>query len=142
MRHPGEIQVGYTPVTDCHTAHISCKFAEMTEKIDRRTGKKMEDNPKMIKTGDAAIVKLIPSKPMVVEMFSEFPPLGESGVRLDQLMDYYLLMGYLRDFMLLMLFVTLVTLVKYFPFSRSPPIKNNSKLHASCISVRKSCFFI
>lgn len=81
MRHPGEIHVGYTPVTDCHTAHISCRFAEMTQKIDRRSGKKLEDNPKMIKTGDAAIVKLIPSKPMVVEKFAEFPPLGESRVQ-------------------------------------------------------------
>lgn len=78
MQHPGEIHVGYTPVTDCHTAHVSCKFAEMLEKIDRRSGKILEENPKKIKSGDAAIVQLVPSKPMVVEKFSEFPPLGES----------------------------------------------------------------
>ncbi|XP_073347687.1 elongation factor 1-alpha-like [Pagrus major] len=81
LNHPGEIHTGYAPVLDCHTAHVACKFAELVEKIDRRSGKKLEDNPKMIKTGDAAIVKLIPSKPMVVETFSEFAPLGRFAVR-------------------------------------------------------------
>merc|ERR1711977_792833 len=51
------------------------------EKVDRRTGKSTEDNPKFIKSGDAAIVKLIPSKPMCVEPFSEFAPLGRFAVR-------------------------------------------------------------
>merc|ERR1739838_42501 len=64
MNHPGEIGNGYSPVLDCHTAHIACKFSELKEKIDRRSGKKMEDFPKKVKSGDAAIVKMIPSKPM------------------------------------------------------------------------------
>ncbi|KAJ2793223.1 translation elongation factor EF-1 alpha, partial [Coemansia helicoidea] len=81
MNHPGQISAGYAPVLDCHTAHIACKFSELLEKIDRRTGKKTEDNPKFIKTGDAAIVKLIPSKPLCVEPFSEFAPLGRFAVR-------------------------------------------------------------
>merc|ERR1711956_134859 len=72
---------GYSPVLDCHTAHIACKFAEILEKVDRRTGKSTEDAPKFIKSGDAAIVKLHPSKPMCVEPFSEFPPLGRFAVR-------------------------------------------------------------
>lgn len=62
---------------DCHTAHIACKFAELKEKIDRRSGKKLEDNPKSLKSGDAAIVEMIPGKPMCVESFSEYPPLGK-----------------------------------------------------------------
>lgn len=66
---------------DCHTAHIACKFAELKEKIDRRSGKKLEDNPKHVKSGDAAIVELIPSKPMCVESFVEYPPLGRFAVR-------------------------------------------------------------
>merc|ERR1712154_525263 len=61
LNHPGEIQKGYTPVLDCHTAHIACKFDELIEKIDRRSGKKIEDNPAKIKSGDASIVKMIPS---------------------------------------------------------------------------------
>merc|ERR1719369_1038271 len=81
LNHPGQIQNGYTPVLDCHTAHIACKFTEIKEKCDRRSGKKVEDNPKSIKSGDAAIVVLTPSKPMCVEPFSDFPPLGRFAVR-------------------------------------------------------------
>merc|ERR1712029_1197540 len=55
LNHPGQISNGYSPVLDCHTAHIA---------------------PKFIKSGDAGIVELIPSKPMCVEAFSDFPPLG------------------------------------------------------------------
>ncbi|GFU14276.1 elongation factor 1-alpha [Nephila pilipes] len=81
LNHPGQIANGYTPVLDCHTAHIACKFREIKEKCDRRTGKKIEDNPKFIKSGDAAIVDLVPSKPMCVETFTDFPPLGRFAVR-------------------------------------------------------------
>lgn len=81
MNHPGQIAAGYTPVLDCHTAHIACKFAELKEKIDRRSGKTMEAFPKALKSGDAGIVEMIPSKPMCVETFSEYPPLGRFAVR-------------------------------------------------------------
>jgi len=81
LNHPGEIKAGYTPVLDCHTAHIACKFAELLEKTDRRSGKKLEDNPKSVQTNQGAIVKLIPSKPMCVETFQEYAPLGRFAVR-------------------------------------------------------------
>ncbi|KEZ43058.1 hypothetical protein SAPIO_CDS5137 [Scedosporium apiospermum] len=81
LNHPGQIGAGYAPVLDCHTAHIACKFAELLEKIDRRTGKSVENNPKFVKSGDAAIVKMVPSKPMCVESFTEYPPLGRFAVR-------------------------------------------------------------
>jgi elongation factor 1-alpha len=48
LNHPGQICQGYTPVLDCHTAHIACKFAELKEKCDRRTGKTVEDAPKVM----------------------------------------------------------------------------------------------
>merc|ERR1712222_196405 len=81
MNHPGQIMNGYAPVLDCHTSHIACKFTEIENKMDKRTGKVTEEFPKFIKSGDAAIVNLAPSKPMVVEAFSEFPPLGRFAVR-------------------------------------------------------------
>merc|ERR1711970_929615 len=81
LNHPGEIGNGYSPVLDCHTAHIACKFQELLEKIDRRSGKKMEDFPKKVKSGDAAIVRMIPSKPMCVEAFQQYAPLGRFAVR-------------------------------------------------------------
>jgi len=81
LNHPGQICNGYSPVLDCHTAHIACKFNEIKEKVDRRTGKSTESCPKFIKSGDAGIVELVPSKPMCVEAFSDFPPLGRFAVR-------------------------------------------------------------
>ena len=81
MNHPGQIMNGYAPVLDCHTCHIACKFTEIENKMDKRTGTITEEFPKSIKSGDAGIVRMTPSKPMVVEAFSAFPPLGRFAVR-------------------------------------------------------------
>nr|KAF6460555.1 hypothetical protein HJG59_011468 [Molossus molossus] len=71
LNHPGQISAGYAPVLDCHTAHIACKFAELKEKIAHRSGKKLEDGSKFLKSGDAAIVDMVPGKPMCVESISD-----------------------------------------------------------------------
>ncbi len=81
LNHPGQINAGYSPVLDCHTSHIACKFSELQSKIDRRSGKVLEENPKAVKSGDAALVKMLPQKPMCVEVFTEYPPLGRFAVR-------------------------------------------------------------
>merc|ERR1712072_1350312 len=81
LNHPGTIKNGYAPVMDCHTAHIACKFEEILKRCDRRSGKELEAFPKSIKNGDAAIVEMAPSKPMSVEAFSDYPPLGRFAVR-------------------------------------------------------------
>jgi len=81
LDHPNRIMPGYTPVLDCHTAHIACKFQALLSLMDKRTGKKMEDNPKFLKSGQAGIVEMVPSKPLCVESYAEYPPLGRFAVR-------------------------------------------------------------
>jgi elongation factor 1-alpha len=81
LNHPGQIQSGYTPVLDCHTCHIAVKFEEILSSIDRRTGKVLEELPKFVKSGMACMVRMVPTKPMCVEVFSEYPPLGRFAVR-------------------------------------------------------------
>jgi len=81
LNHPGEIHAGYQPVLDCHTAHVACKFEALEQKIDRRSGKTLEENPKCVKSGDSALVNMVPSKPMCVEAFNDYQPLGRFAVR-------------------------------------------------------------
>jgi elongation factor 1-alpha len=81
LNHPGQIHAGYAPVVDCHTAHIACKWQTIVSKIDRRSGKILEESPKFVKSGDAAMVDLVPQKPMCVEAFGTYPPLGRFAVR-------------------------------------------------------------
>jgi elongation factor 1-alpha len=81
INHPGQITAGYTPVLDCHTSHIACRFEKLLNKIDRRTGQVLEENPASLKAGDSATVLMVPTKPMVVETFTEYPPLGRFAVR-------------------------------------------------------------
>jgi len=81
LDHPNQIMAGYQPVLDCHTAHIACKFNKLLCKIDKRTGQKKEDDPKALVKQEAAIVEMVPSKPMCVEPFSMYPPLGRFAVR-------------------------------------------------------------
>jgi elongation factor 1-alpha len=81
LNHPNKIQAGYTPVLDCHTSHIACKFEKLLSKIDRRSGKEIESEPKEIKNQEACIVMMVPQKSMCVETFAEYPPLGRFAVR-------------------------------------------------------------
>lgn len=81
LNHPGTIKVGYTPVLDCHTAHVACRFSELVRKMDKRSGKVLEEEPKFLKTGNSAICRLVPTKPMCVESFSNYPPLGRFAIR-------------------------------------------------------------
>jgi elongation factor 1-alpha len=81
MNHPGQISSGYSPVLDCHTAHVACKFKNIDQKMDRRSGKVLEENPKFVKSGDACMANLVPTKAMCVESFQEYPPLGRFAVR-------------------------------------------------------------
>ncbi len=81
LQHPTAITVGYTPVVHCHTAQVACRFLELQKKLDPRTGQVKEENPQFLKTGDAAIVKLKPTRPMVIEKVREIPQLGRFAIR-------------------------------------------------------------
>jgi elongation factor 1-alpha len=81
LNHPNKVRAGYTPVLDCHTAHIACKFAEIKNAMNKRTGEVLRENPEFLKSGEAGMIVIVPTKPMCVESFKEFPPLGRFAVR-------------------------------------------------------------
>ena len=81
LQHPGVITVGYTPVFHCHTSQTACTFLELTSKLDPATGQPQADKPDFIKTGDAAIVQIKPTKPMVMEEAKNIPPMGRFAIR-------------------------------------------------------------
>jgi len=81
LNHPSVITKGYTPVFHCYTAQVACRFEEIQKKLDPRTGQVKEENPDFIKTGDAAIVKIVPTRPMVIESSKKIPQLGRFAIR-------------------------------------------------------------
>ena len=81
LQHPGVITVGYTPVFHCHTSQTACTFLELTSKLDPATGQPQAEKPDFIRTGDAAIVEIKPTKPMVMEEARKIPPMGRFAIR-------------------------------------------------------------
>ncbi len=81
INHPTAIAPGYTPVFHIHTAQIAATVTEIVEKKDPKTGQTLQKNPEFIKNGDVAIVKIKPTRPIVIEKFADFPPLGRFAIR-------------------------------------------------------------
>jgi len=81
LNHPSVITIGYTPVFHCHTTQTACRFVELVKTIDPKTGGVKQEKPDMLKTGDIAVVKVEPTKPMVIEVAKEYPPLGRFAIR-------------------------------------------------------------
>ncbi|MBI5229211.1 translation elongation factor EF-1 subunit alpha [Candidatus Micrarchaeota archaeon] len=81
LSHPTTIGKSYTPVFHIHTAQLACTITEILEKKDPKSGQTMQKNPDFIKTGDVAIIKVKPTKPLVAEKYSEFPALGRFAIR-------------------------------------------------------------
>ncbi len=81
LNHPTAITVGYQPVIHCHTVQMACSIVAIEKKIDPKSGQVVQENPEFIKTGDAAVVRMKPVRPMVIEKASEFSPLGRFAVR-------------------------------------------------------------
>jgi elongation factor 1-alpha len=96
IHHPNEIRPGYTPIFYCHTSTFPGfvhffnskiniffigRFIELVSKIDKRTGAVIEEKPKTLKQGDAAIVIIEANKPQCLEAFKDCPPLGRFAMR-------------------------------------------------------------
>jgi len=81
LQHPSAITVGYTPVFHCHTAQVASTIIEILKKLDPKTGATIEENPDYIKAGDAAIIKIKPMRPLVIERVKEIPQLGRFAIR-------------------------------------------------------------
>ncbi len=81
LNHPTVITVGYTPVFHIHTAQVACQIIEIQKKLNPATGEVLQENPDFIKNGDAAIVKIRPTVPLVIERQKEIPQLSRFAIR-------------------------------------------------------------
>jgi elongation factor 1-alpha len=81
LQHPSAITVGYTPVFHAHTAQVACRITELISKLDPKTGNILEKEPKFLKSGDAGVVRIEPTKPMVIEKVKEIPQMGRFAIR-------------------------------------------------------------
>ncbi len=81
LNHPTAIAPGYTPVFHIHTVQVAGTITEIIEKKDPKTGQTLQKNPEFIKTGDAAVIRVKPSRPVVVEKSSDFLRLGRFAIR-------------------------------------------------------------
>jgi elongation factor 1-alpha len=81
IHHPTAMAPGYTPVLHAHTAQVAATLSEFVAKIDAKTGGIVEEKPKFLKTGDAAIVRVKPTRPLAIETFKEFPEIGRFALR-------------------------------------------------------------
>jgi elongation factor 1-alpha len=81
IHHPTAMAPGYTPVLHAHTAQVAATLSEFVSKLDPKTGGALEEKPKFLKTGDAAIVRIKPVRPLAIETFKEFPEIGRFALR-------------------------------------------------------------
>jgi elongation factor 1-alpha len=81
LNHPSVVTVGYTPVFHIHTAQVACQITAIEKKLNPATGEVVAENPDFVKNGDAAIVKIKPTTPLVIETQKEIPQMARFAVR-------------------------------------------------------------
>jgi elongation factor 1-alpha len=81
MSHPSVVTVGYTPVFHIHTAQVACQFVEIVKKMNPATGAEVTENKDILRNGDAAIVRLRPVQPLVIEKNGEIPQMSRFAIR-------------------------------------------------------------
>ena len=81
LNHPSVITVGYTPVFHIHTAQVACRVEAIEKKLNPATGEVLQENPDFIKNGDAAILRIKPVQPLVIEKKSDIPQMANFAIR-------------------------------------------------------------
>ncbi len=81
LNHPSVIAPGYKPVFHVHTTQIACRIEQILRTLNPKDGTTLKENPDFIKTGDIAIVKVIPDHPFVIEKVKDIPQLGRFAIR-------------------------------------------------------------
>jgi len=81
IHHPTAIAPGYTPVMHAHTAQVAATIVAFEAKINPQSGAIEEKEPKFLKAGDSAIVRIRPVRPLPIETFQDFPELGRFALR-------------------------------------------------------------
>ena len=81
LNHPTVITAGYTPVFHIHTAQVACQIIAIEKKLDPATGQAKEEKPDFIKNGDAAIIKVKPIQPLVIEKQKDIPQMARFAIR-------------------------------------------------------------
>ena len=81
IHHPTALAPGYTPVMHAHTAQVAATIVAFEAKINPQTGAAEEKDPKFLKAGDSAIVRIRPVRPIPIETFQDFPELGRFALR-------------------------------------------------------------
>lgn len=81
LNHPSVITVGYTPVVHLHTAQVAMQFVEIIKKMDPRSGEEITENKDILRNGDAAIVRLRPVQPVVIEEVGKIPQMSRFAIR-------------------------------------------------------------
>ncbi len=81
LNHPSVLTAGYTPVFHIHTAQVACQITELVKKINPATGETLQEHPDMLKNGEAAIVKVKPTKPLVLEKNADIPQMSRFAIR-------------------------------------------------------------
>ena len=79
--HPTALAAGYTPVLHAHTCTMATTFAELIQKMDPRTGQVVEEKPSFLRSGEGALVRFRPLRPIVLAEYSQIPQIGRFAIR-------------------------------------------------------------
>ncbi|UCD04243.1 MAG: translation elongation factor EF-1 subunit alpha [Candidatus Woesearchaeota archaeon] len=81
LSHPTVVTAGYCPVFHVNTAQVSCTIKKLDKKIDPRTGATVQENPDFLKPGDAAIITVEPTRPLIIEEADKVPQMSKLAIR-------------------------------------------------------------